>query len=305
MSTLGNSTSRGGIGGSGILFVHASRLSHVHRLDSRSHRAWKWPPATWTQAGIRILPHQYPISRHNTSPEELIHLSSALMISSNGPPFSSNWLLTRGMEMAYRSLDRNGYHEFRMPPFPISPQNTPTQECIHLAVSGGIQPRSPTRSPIARSLEIAYPNLPYQEFHSTKFFVSAQNSSTQQLEQLSCRPSVHSDEFTFSPMWNLEHLPCPCHNTGVNRDLLLSGPIDQPSRNPETTFDEHAIPYPTLYRHGLRSFSMLNLDRPDFMPISHLSDLETLALALYRVGMISDPTKNRIAASDCRTVTSI
>ena len=137
------------------------------------------------------------------------------------------------MEVAYRRLDRNGYHEFRMPPFPISPQNTPTQEYIHFAVSSGIQPRSPTRSPLACSHEIEYPNLPYQEFHSTQFFVSAQNSPTQQLEQLPCQPSVHRHEFKFSPIRNLEHLPCPCHTTGVNRDLLLSGPINQPFRNPE------------------------------------------------------------------------
>ena len=49
---------------------------------------------------------------------------------------------------------------------------------------------------------------------------------------------------------------------------------------------------------------MLNLDRPDVMPIPHLSDSETLALASCRVGIVSDPTTDRIAASDCRTVAS-
>lgn len=235
-----------------------------------------------------FLPHRYPLSPQNTPPEERIHLPCPVGISSSGPSPKM---------MGYRNLDRSRDQEFPMLHYPLSPQNTPTQELIHLPVPGGSQPRSSTGSPLTRRREMTYPSLLYQEFHSIQFCVSAQNSPTQQLGQLPRQPGLHRHELTLSPIRNLENLPGPYQTTGVNRTLLLSGPIQQPSRNPGTTFGEHAILHPTLQRHGLTLPTMLNLDRPDAVPM-RLSYLETLTLAPYRVGMVAGPTTDRIVTRD-------
>ena len=223
-----------------------------------------------------FLPHQYPISPQNTPTEKRIHAPYPSVISINGPSSSRELSFTRSQEMmVYGNLDRSMDQGFHMLQYPLSPQNTPTQERIHLPVQDGSQLRSPSGSPLTRRREMAYTNLLYEEFHSIQFSVSAQNSPTQKLEQLPRQPSFHRHDLTLAPIRNLEHLPYPYQTTRVNQALLLSGPIQQPSRNSETTFGEHAILHPNLHRHEFTLPPTQNLDRPDFVPITRLSDLET------------------------------
>lgn len=262
--------------------------------------------ASWFQ---EFLPHQHPISPQNTSPEERINLPCPSVISSNGPRSSSELPLTRSPEMmGYSNLDRSRDQELPMLHYPLSPQNTPTQECIHLPVPEGSQLRSPTGSPFTRRREMAYSSLLYQEFHSIfQFFVSAQNSPTQQREQLPRQPIVHPHELTLSPTQDLQHIPCSYQTSGVNPALFPRGPILQTSRIPTATFDEHAILHPTLHRPEFTLPPILNLDCRDGMPIPRVPELETLTLVPYRAGMagfIADPTTDLIVARDGRTVIS-
>ena len=193
--------------------------------------------------------------------------------------------------------------------YPLSPQHTPTQARIHLPVPGGSQPRSPTGSPLTCRREMVHSNLTYQEFHSIQFFPSTQSSPAHQLEQLPGQPSLYRHELPLSPLQSLEHFPCPYQTTGVNPALYLSGPIQQLSRLPAATFNEHAILHSNLHHHQ-HEFThppKLNLNLRDGMPIPEAFDLETVTQDPCRIGMagfIADPSSSLIVTKGDHTMIS-